>query len=218
MDMNVPGKQQKIVRPRPSRTRKFPGAKAAAPAPPLASISSLTNKLINAIPDAIVVVDLEHRILTVNPAFSRLWGYSLGDVEGQPVQILYDPEEQFDQHDPRNYHFQEETNVEKIFSHLYRCKDGSFFHGETHGSPVRNYHREIIGYIGTTRPATPTYQLRESLYANDALLRLNFEKATDAILWTTPKTGIIIDCNRATEKLLQIDKAEIIGLPQAMFF
>ncbi len=216
MDLNVPGKSLQNGHPMPSRPRT---SRSAPPprAPHAASISSLTNKIIQATPDAIVVVDLDHRILTVNPAFCKLWGYSLSDVEGQPARILYDPKIHFDQMDPRNYHFHHETGRVTTFAHPYRRKDGSFFHGETHGAPVKDYHGKIIGYIGTTRVSNPNSHLREALHANDALLKLNFDKANDAILWATPKEGVIGDCNRAAETLLRTAKANIIGRPLAVF-
>jgi two-component system cell cycle sensor histidine kinase/response regulator CckA len=49
--------------------------------------------------------------------------------------------------------------------------------------------------------------LRES----EEKFRLAFENAKDAILWANPKTGIIINCNKAAETLLEKPKEEIIG-------
>jgi len=54
-------------------------------------------------------------------------------------------------------------------------------------------------------------QIEETLKKNEEKLRLTFETAKDAILWTNPKTGIIINCNKATEELLEKPREEIIG-------
>jgi len=44
--------------------------------------------------------------------------------------------------------------------------------------------------------------------------RLIFENAKDAIFWADPKTGLIINCNRSAELLLEKKREEIIGFSQ----
>jgi len=44
--------------------------------------------------------------------------------------------------------------------------------------------------------------------------KLTFENAKDAIFWVNPKTGFIINCNRAAETLLEKRRSEIVGHPQ----
>lgn len=44
--------------------------------------------------------------------------------------------------------------------------------------------------------------------------KLAFENAADAIFWADPQTGLIVNCNRAAEALLEKKKNEIIGRPQ----
>lgn len=214
MDMNTPQSWYKKQIPLPvSAGQKFASGQTI---PASVKICSLTNKIINAIPDAIVVVDLDHRIIAINPAFTRQWGYSLEEIKGKSVRILYDRNEKFDCHDSRSYNFKTEDSPGKIHTHHYRRKDGTFFHGETQGSPVKDSYGTTIGYIGTTRP-TDLIRQQSSLYKNEALLRLAFENASDAILWADPQKDAISNCNPAAEQLFQIDKKEIIGLPLASF-
>lgn len=52
-----------------------------------------------------------------------------------------------------------------------------------------------------------TRELRES----EKKFRLAFESALDAILWADPETGILVDCNKATEEMFEKTKDEIIG-------
>jgi PAS domain S-box-containing protein len=44
------------------------------------------------------------------------------------------------------------------------------------------------------------------------------ENAKDATFWTDPETGLIINCNKAAEILLEKKKKEIIGYHQATFY
>jgi len=54
----------------------------------------------------------------------------------------------------------------------------------------------------------------EELKATEEKFRLAFENAKDAIFWADPKTGMITNCNKAAESLLEKKRNEIIGYPQ----
>jgi PAS domain S-box-containing protein len=54
----------------------------------------------------------------------------------------------------------------------------------------------------------------EALRESEEKCRLTFERAVDAIFWADPETGLITNCNRAAEELLQKDRDEIIGQHQ----
>lgn len=56
--------------------------------------------------------------------------------------------------------------------------------------------------------------LEESLQKKEEKLKLAFENSVDAIFWADGNTGIVINCNRAAERLMEKTKAEIIGKPQ----
>jgi len=58
----------------------------------------------------------------------------------------------------------------------------------------------------------------KTLQESEEKFRLAFENAKDAIFWTNPETGLIINCNRAAKTLLEKKKHEIIGLPQTTLY
>jgi len=53
------------------------------------------------------------------------------------------------------------------------------------------------------------------LQKSEEQFRLAFENAKDAIFWANTKTGIIVNCNKASEALLEKKRDEIIGHHQA---
>ncbi|MDP3790492.1 MAG: PAS domain-containing sensor histidine kinase [Candidatus Omnitrophota bacterium] len=53
-----------------------------------------------------------------------------------------------------------------------------------------------------------------ALQESEKKFRLAFENALDTILWADPETGIIINCNKAAEKLFEKSKDELIGRHQ----
>ena len=63
-------------------------------------------------------------------------------------------------------------------------------------------------------------RLADHLWAEEALreseekCRLTFESAVDAIFWADPETGLVTNCNRAAESLLEKSRDEIVGQHQ----
>jgi len=62
----------------------------------------------------------------------------------------------------------------------------------------------VGGLIGRIRT-------EENLKESEERFRLSFEEAKDAILWADADSGILINCNKSAEKLLERTKNEIIG-------
>jgi len=63
---------------------------------------------------------------------------------------------------------------------------------------------------------TEQRRVEEALLESEEKFRLVFENAKDAIFWANPVTGLIINCNKAAETLLEKRKEEIIGHNQTM--
>jgi PAS domain S-box-containing protein len=75
-------------------------------------------------------------------------------------------------------------------------------------------HGKLLSYDGIVKDITDRKQVEVMLRESEEKFRLTFENARDAIFWADPKTGIIINCNKAAEILLEKDKKEIIGQHQ----
>jgi len=57
-------------------------------------------------------------------------------------------------------------------------------------------------------------EAEEQLRKSEEEFRLAFENAQDAIFWADPETGLITNCNKAAEMLLEKSRDRIIGKPQ----
>jgi PAS domain S-box-containing protein len=55
-------------------------------------LEHLHEAIVNEIPAALVVLDGAGRVVAVNPEFSRIWGASPGEVEGQPLASVLPPD------------------------------------------------------------------------------------------------------------------------------
>lgn len=92
--------------------------------------------------DAIAVFDLEDRVIAVNPAFEKLYGWSKEEAIGRILPLI--PPENEEESKQRKvdlmlgkkYHLHETTDMRK---------DGTFFDAQISLSPILSPHGEIIG-------------------------------------------------------------------------
>ena len=77
---------------------------------------------------------------------------------------------------------------------------------------TKNYLETCAMLIGTLAERKKT---EKTLRDSEEKFRLIFENTKDGIIWVAPRTGLIINCNKATETLLGRTRAEIIGHQQA---
>jgi len=75
-------------------------------------------------------------------------------------------------------------------------------------------HGKLLSYDGIVKDITARKQVAEALRESEKKFRLTFENARDAIFWADPENGIIINCNKAAEILLEKNREEIIGQHQ----
>lgn len=92
--------------------------------------------------DAIAVFDLEDRVIAVNPAFEKLYGWSKEEAIGRVLPLIPPENEEeskqrkIDLKLGKKYHLHDTTDMRK---------DGTFFDAQISLSPILSPHGEIIG-------------------------------------------------------------------------
>ncbi len=111
--------------------------------------------------ESIVVTDIDGTIQYVNPAFSRLTGYSREEAVGQNPRIL-----KGGTHPPEHYQelWAKLTQGEVWHGHLInRRKDGSLFEEDATISPVRDEAGRTVQYVAVKRDVTQEVALQAQL-------------------------------------------------------
>jgi PAS domain S-box-containing protein len=174
-------------------------------------------RIIEAVTDYVYTVYVENGcpVRTVhNPLSAAVTGYYPGDfaddphlwlkmvVEGDRALVLEQIERVLQGHD-----------VKEIEHRIIR-KDGVL--RWVSNSFVLNCdpHGKLLSYEGIVKDITARKKAEQALRESEKKFRLTFENARDAIFWADPETGIIINCNKAGEILLEKDRKEIIGQHQ----
>ncbi len=161
--------------------------------------------------DAIGIMKGDGTILYESPSIERILGYKPEDVAGKNSLEGVHPD---DRQKMLNALTQATNDPDTITHEQFRCRhrDGSWRVIETFGKRFPNTDNLVVNY----RDITEQKQAEEALRKSEQEFRLTFESAKDAIIWADPETGLITNCNKATEILLEKDRADIIGHNQTI--
>jgi diguanylate cyclase (GGDEF)-like protein/PAS domain S-box-containing protein len=158
--------------------------------------------------DAVVITDAEGTIQYVNPAFTKMTGYSAEEAIG------HNPRRQKPGMSPAfQQQVGETVRAGKVFrgEAANRRKDGSAYVEDITVAPVRDAGGAIRRYIAIRRDMTTRHAANEA----KALLASIVESSEDAIVSSTPE-GIILSWNRGAERLYGYRADEVVGKPVSM--
>ncbi len=159
--------------------------------------------LVEAAPDAMVVVDGHGRIELVNRQTEKLFGYGREELIGQQVELLV-PARFRGGHPDHRQRYAERPHFREMGAGLELSglrKDGTEFPVEISLSPLDT--DELPSYAATIRDVTE----RRSI---EAMFKGLLESAPDAIVGVDT-TGRIVLVNQQTEKLFGYARDELIG-------
>jgi two-component system, cell cycle sensor histidine kinase and response regulator CckA len=166
--------------------------------------------MFDSVADGMIVTDMGFRIVDVNPAGLHMFGFeNKAEVLGANG-LRYIRKEN---------HATIFGNVKKLnepdFSdHLdLTClkKNGEEFPVEASTALLKDEAGQPVGFIGIVKDITERRRAQEEITKSEQVFRLIFESNKDAIFWADPETGVILNCNRAAEILLEKKREEIIG-------
>jgi PAS domain S-box-containing protein len=160
--------------------------------------------------NAIVITDREGRITAVNPAFTRLTGYSAQEAIGESPRLL-----KSGQHDQAFYRNLWETILSgRVWSGevVNRRKDGSLYIEEQTITPVRDERGAISHFIAIKQDVTERKRAEEVLReVHDTL---------EAVIQASPMGITILDgdgnvrlWNPAAERMFGWGREEVLGRP-----
>ncbi len=111
---------------------------------------ALFEAIFNHLPDAVLVVDADHKILLCNPTVARVFGYAPEVIIGQETVVLYDAPAEYERFRKMEMRLREQEMLEPVTVH-YRRASGEAFPAETVASVLRDADGGFIGLIKLIR-------------------------------------------------------------------
>lgn len=116
----------------------------------LAEQKVLLEAIFENIPDALVLANADRKIVSVNRAFSEIFGYTESEVMYQDTLILYESEAEYERQGKLRFNQQADVKTTP-YTVRYRRHNGSIFFGETLGTKVTTPEGELLGFVAVIR-------------------------------------------------------------------
>ena len=176
----------------------------------LRSSEGRLHDLLDAVPDALVMVTPDGTIELANSTTQRMFGYGAGELLGQSVHVLV-PERFRQAHEKAHRDFTDHARTRQMDFGLQivgRRKNGSEFPVQVTLGPIKTAAGLVI--LTTIRDGTESAEAEDAQRRGEVLLRGILESAPDAMVVTDAR-GRIQVVNSQTEQLFGYPREQLIG-------
>jgi PAS domain S-box-containing protein len=149
----------------------------------------------------------EGKVLSVNHAFARMFGYdspedAVANIKNVATDIFVDPNRRAE-----IVRLMAENPGLRTFENIYRRKDGSTFVGSLDSMPIKDSDGRLVRLEGIIEDVTERKQAEELLRESEKRYRLLFETAPVGIILANPQ-GQILEVNPTAVQILGSPSSE----------
>jgi PAS domain S-box-containing protein len=161
------------------------------------------------ISECVSITDLNNKLIFVNDAFVKTYGYKLEELYGKSLNII-----RSQKNPPGLFEEIESETLEGGWQGelINRTKEGAEFPIFLSTSVVRNEQGEPVATIGVANDITERKRLENALKDSESDYKGLFENAHDAIIIFRPDDAIILDINQSACEIYGFSRMEFIGM------
>lgn len=174
---------------------------------PSSILSDLNYKeILNSITDGFAIVDIDSKIVEVNPAYCEMYGYKHDELIDFPITNLIHPDYR---HVFNEFLEQIIDSGRFVGESVDIRKDGSIIHVEARGRLIDISGKDYL--LAIIRDMTEHKRMESALQESEARYTDLYENAPDMYASVDVKTARIIHCNQTLADNLGFRKEEVIG-------
>ena len=166
---------------------------------------------------AIYMLTPQGRVSSWNAGAERFKGYTASEIIGQHFSRFYTDEDQAAGLPERALRLAETTG--KFEAEGWRVrKDGTRFWATVVIDPIRNEHRELVGFAKITRDVTERRAAEQQLRESEQRFRLLVQGVTDYAIYMLSPDGAVTNWNAGARRIKGYDEAEAVGSHFSRFY
>ncbi|MDD7886964.1 PAS domain S-box protein [Flavivirga sp. 57AJ16] len=176
----------------------------------LKTAKEYSEALIDSMQEGLVVFDIHTEIISVNPAFCKMSGFSEMELVGKQCPYPFSPPEIEEESNLRHERLERGELIES-FESVYMRKDGSRFNVHVMISSINDADGKMLAYFGTIIDITERRKAEQDLKSA--------KEFTDKLIMSMQEGLIIVDLNgkiimvnESTCKILGYEEKELLGL------
>jgi len=166
---------------------------------------------------AIVLIGDDGRIAGWNRGAERLLGHDSGQAIGEPIDILYTPEDRA-RHIPAHELEVAARRGESTGDRWHLRRDGSRFFARGIVVVVRDERGGRLGFVRIFHDLTDVHRAQEQLTASEERYRVLLESIKDYAIYMLDAEGRVSQWTRAAERIKGYTAAEVVGQQFSIFF
>ena len=172
---------------------------------------------LGSIGDAVITIDAEGNVVTMNPVAENLTGWSQDEAKGQPLGrffIIANEETRERVENPALRALSEQVLVGLTNHTLLIAKDGTERPIDYSAAPIKNEKGETIGVVLVFRDVGEQRRAARQVADSDARKTAILDSALDCII-TIDHEGMVVDFNPAAEQTFGHRRTDVIGREMA---
>ena len=174
------------------------------------------DELLAFMPEAVIAVDPDHRIVYWNPSAARIFGHDATDILGRELDTLV-PTFLRNRHRQHVAAFETSDSRARVMHELREVsgqrRDGSLFPAEV--TIVRGRWRGGAVIFAILRDVTEVKLRQAAVLASEQKYRAILQGSPEAILIADPTSGRLTEVNQAAARLFGCGVGDLVGLHQA---